>query len=185
MKISPSEVHPGDAVLISGDLGRHGIAIMAVREGLSFESTIQSDCAPLWGPVERLLDAGIEVHCLRDLTRGGLASALNEIAEAAGVEIRLEETAIPVQAEVRGACEILGLDPLYVANEGRFCAFVKAADTEHALQVLRNHPLSAEAALIGKVEAGSAPPGRVLMKTAIGAMRIVDMLSGEQLPRIC
>jgi hydrogenase expression/formation protein HypE len=183
LNISPASVRAGDVILLSGDIGRHGMAIMAVREGLAFESTIQSDCAPLVGPVMRLLAAGIEVHCLRDATRGGLASALVEIAEAAQARVQIDEAAIAVAEEVRGACEILGLDPLYVANEGRFVAFVRANDVEHALEVLRSVSVSAGAAIIGRVlEQGSS---LVTLRSRIGAMRVVDMLSGEPLPRIC
>lgn len=181
--IAPCSVRPGDAVLLSGDLGRHGIAIMAVREGLAFESEIQSDCAPLSELVQQLLNAGIRIHCLRDLTRGGLASALVEIAEAAGVSIALDETSLPVREDVQGACEMLGLDPMYVANEGRFIAFVEAANAERALSILHAHPLGAEAVHVGRVT--NAQPGLVTLKSRIGANRIVDMLSGEQLPRIC
>jgi hydrogenase expression/formation protein HypE len=181
--ISPSRVQPGDAILVSGDLGRHGIAIMSVREGLQFETAIESDCASLVEPVFALLNAGVEVHCLRDLTRGGLASAVNEIAMAAKVQINLNETEIPVREDVRGACEILGLDPLYVANEGRFVAFLPERDTESALQVLKSHAVTANARLIGSV--ATETPGLVTIKSAIGATRILDMLSGEQLPRIC
>ncbi len=181
--IAPTTVKPEDVVLLSGDIGRHGIAIMAVREGLEFESTIRSDCAPLAAPVLALVEAGIEIHCLRDLTRGGLASALVEIAEASRLHIGIEESAVPVLEEVRGACEILGFDPLYVANEGRFVAFIPARDAERALSLLRAHPPCANACLIGAVT--SAPLGLVTMRSRIGANRIVDMLSGEQLPRIC
>ncbi len=183
VSIAPGSVQPGDLVLLSGDIGRHGIAIMAVREGLAFETTIESDCAPLAGLVMELLDAGVEIHCLRDLTRGGLASALVEIAETAEVQITIEERAIPVREEVQGACEILGLDPLYVANEGRFIAFVPPGAAERALTIMRAHLLGAEACVVGKVMRVS--PGVVTMTSSIGASRIVDMLSGEQLPRIC
>jgi hydrogenase expression/formation protein HypE len=183
VSIAPGSVQPGDLVLLSGDIGRHGIAIMAVREGLAFETTIESDCAPLAGLVMELLDAGVEIHCLRDLTRGGLASALVEIAETAEVQITIEERAIPVREEVQGACEILGLDPLYVANEGRFIAFVPPEAAERALTIMRGHLLGAEACVVGKVMRVS--PGLVTMTSRIGASRIVDMLSGEQLPRIC
>jgi hydrogenase expression/formation protein HypE len=182
-RISPQDVQPGDAVLISGDLGRHGMAIMAEREGLQFESTIESDSAPIHEPVLELFQEGIEVHCLRDLTRGGLASALNEIAEAAGVKIAVTQTAIPVREDVHAACEMLGLDPLHVANEGRLVAFVAARDAERALQILRRHRVSAGAVLIGQVVERAAP--LVTIKSAIGASRILDMPSGEQLPRIC
>jgi len=182
--ISPASVRPGDAVLISGDVGRHGITIMSVREGLQFETTIESDCAPLWSLVHALLDNGIAVHCLRDLTRGGLASGLNEIAQAAGLGIEIDERAVPVQEEVRGACEILGFDPLYVANEGRFIAFVPEEQAARALEILRANPLGANAARIGAVAAASPHPV-VTLKSQIGATRILDLLSGEQLPRIC
>jgi hydrogenase expression/formation protein HypE len=182
-KISPQSVLPGDAVLVSGDLGRHGMAIMAVREGLQFESAIESDSAPVVEPVLALVKAGIEIHCLRDLTRGGLASALNEIAEAAGVKIAVEQKLIPVREDVHAACEMLGLDPLHVANEGRFVAFVAAKDAARALQILRGAEVSAEAALIGKVVEKSAP--LVTLKSELGVSRILDMPSGEQLPRIC
>jgi hydrogenase expression/formation protein HypE len=181
--ISPANVRPGDAVLLSGDIGRHGISIMAVRDGLEFESTIESDCAPLSGIVMSLFAAGIEVHCLRDLTRGGLASALVEIAEASRCRFEIEETAIPILEDVQGACEILGFDPLYVANEGRFVTFVPAREAERALTQLRAHPLGEQAQIIGTVKDDT--PGLVTMRSRIGASRIVDMLSGEQLPRIC
>jgi hydrogenase expression/formation protein HypE len=181
--ISPAGVKPGDAILLSGDIGRHGIAIMAVREGLEFESTIMSDCAALAGIVMSLLEAGIEVHCLRDLTRGGLASALVEISEATRFHFQIEETAIPLREDVQGACEILGFDPLYVANEGRFVCFVPASQAEVALHRLRDHPLGTQACIIGTVR--DDDPGLVTMRSRIGASRIVDMLGGEQLPRIC
>ena len=183
LTIAPHRVQPGDVVLLSGDIGRHGMAIMSVREGLQFESEIESDCAPLVGPILALLDAGLEIHCLRDLTRGGLAAALNEIAEAACVQVTIEESAVPVDEQVRGACEILGFDPLYVANEGCFVAFVAAQDAEQALKVLRAHPLCPRATRLGHVVPAAA--GLVTMKSAIGASRIIDLLSGEQLPRIC
>jgi hydrogenase expression/formation protein HypE len=180
-KVAPQNVRPGDVVLVSGDLGRHGMAIMAVREGVAFESQIESDSAPVADLVIQLLKAGIEIHCLRDLTRGGLASALNEIAEAAGVKIAVEEKSVPVREDVHAACEMLGLDPLHVACEGRFAAFIAANDVERALQILRGHDVGA--AVIGQVVESSAP--LVTLKSAIGANRILDMPSGEQLPRIC
>lgn len=183
LAISPSSVRPGDTVILSGDLGRHGMAIMAVREGLAFESTIESDCAPLATPVLKLIEAGIDVHCLRDLTRGGLASGLVEIAESAQVHIHFDESAVQVREDVRGACEILGLDPLYVANEGRFVAFVTPKNAQRAIEILRTVAVCEEAAIIGTV--GDDTPGLVTMRSSIGANRIVDMLSGEQLPRIC
>jgi hydrogenase expression/formation protein HypE len=182
-KILPQNVQPGDAVIVSGDLGRHGMAIMAVREGLQFESTIESDSAPVHEAVLDLIKAGIEIHCLRDLTRGGLASALNEIAEAARVKIAIEEKLIPVREDVHAACELLGLDPLHVANEGRFVAFVAAKDAEIAVKLMRRHAVAAGSARIGTVAEKSTP--LVIIKSAIGASRILDMPSGEQLPRIC
>jgi hydrogenase expression/formation protein HypE len=182
--IAPTCVRAGDAIILSGDIGRHGIAIMAVREGLEFESGIESDCAPLNGMVLSLIEAGIEIHCLRDLTRGGLAGALVEIAEAAGLHFEIIENAIPVREDVRGACEILGFDPLYVANEGRFAAFVAGSDAEDALEILRRHPSGEAAQIIGLVHKDTNP-GLVTMRSRIGASRVVDMISGEQLPRIC
>jgi len=181
--ISPASVRPGDAIILSGDIGRHGIAIMAVREGLEFESTIESDCAALSGIVMDLLATGADVHCLRDLTRGGLASALIEIAEASNLHLEIEENAIPMLEDVQGACEILGFDPLYVANEGRFISILPAGEAEQALQNMRAHTLGAQARIIGAAKDGN--PGLVTMRSRIGATRIVDMLSGEQLPRIC
>lgn len=181
--ISPASVKPGDSILLSGDIGRHGIAIMAVREGLEFETTITSDCAPLAGIVSSLFAAEIEVHCLRDLTRGGLASALVEIAETAHLHIEIDESRIRLLEDVKGACEILGFDPLYVANEGRFISFVPAAEAEKALHLLQTHPLGTQASILGTVM--DDKPGLVTMRSRIGATRIVDTLSGEQLPRIC
>jgi hydrogenase expression/formation protein HypE len=182
-EILPRNVRPGDAILVSGDLGRHGMAIMAVREGLQFESAIESDSAPVSGVVLNMLRAGIEIHCLRDLTRGGLASALNEIAEAAGVRMAVEEKRIPVREEVHAACEMLGLDPLQVANEGRFAAFVAEKDALRALEILQSDAVSGNAAIIGRVDEKGAP--LVSIKSTIGASRILDMPSGQQLPRIC
>lgn len=181
--IGPASVQPGDAVLVSGDLGRHGIAILSVREGLEFESPILSDCANVWPAVEALLNAGIEIHCLRDLTRGGLATTLNEIASDRNVCIKLEEALIPVDEVVQGACEILGLDPLYVANEGRLAVFVPAVQADAALEVMKKVEVSKGSVRIGKLE---ETPGRtVILQSRIGGNRVVDMLSGEQLPRIC
>jgi hydrogenase expression/formation protein HypE len=181
--IQPRSVRVGDVIVVSGDLGRHGMAIMAVREGLQFESAIESDCAPVATPVLDLLAAGVEVHCLRDLTRGGLASALNEIAAAAEVAMTIDERAVPVREDVRGACEILGFDPLYVANEGRFVAFVPEKDAGRTLEVLRRHTVTADAVVAGQVTSGRA--GLVTVRNAFGSIRVLDMLSGEQLPRIC
>ena len=182
MVVAPQAVRAGDAVILSGDIGRHGMAIMAEREGLEFESSIESDCAPLAGAVLPLFGAGVRVHCLRDLTRGGLASALVEIAQAAALDVKVDEALIPVREDVGGACEILGLDPLHVANEGRFVAFVPEEDADRALDIIRAHTVGAGARRIGAVTGAG---GLVTMKTRIGTERIVEMMSGEQLPRIC
>ena len=155
---------------------------MTAREGLAFETAIESDCAPLAAPVRDLIAAGVAVHCLCDLTRGGLGSALLEIAEAAGPAVSLEERSIPVCAEVTAACELLGLDPLHVANEGRFTAFVAPEDGDRAIALLRRHAVSSAAATIGKV---AGPAGQVSCRGPFGVRRIIDMLNGEQLPRIC
>ncbi|MDH3664361.1 MAG: hydrogenase expression/formation protein HypE [Alphaproteobacteria bacterium] len=181
--IGPRAVRPDDVVIVSGDLGRHGIAVMAARENLGFESAIESDCAPVVDPCLALMEAGIAVHCLRDLTRGGLASALVEIAETAGIAITLEEDAIPVRNDVRAACELLGFDPIHVANEGRFIAFVDKVDAERALAILKEHEVSQGAVIAGSVQASTE--GQVTLQNAFGSTRAVDMLSGEQLPRIC
>jgi hydrogenase expression/formation protein HypE len=183
LTIAPSSVQPGDAVILSGDIGRHGIAIMATREGLQFESTIESDCAALHEPVLALLDAGIHVHCLRDATRGGLASALIEIADGAKAHIEVDETSIPVEENVAGACEILGFDPLYLANEGRFAAFVPASQADRAVEIMRRFNPSVGAAIIGHVT--ESPACIVTLRSRIGTRRVLDMISGEQLPRIC
>ncbi len=178
LSIAPQSVRSGDAVIVSGDVGRHGMAIMAVREGLEFESLIESDCAPLTESIMALLEADIDIHCLRDLTRGGLASALCEIADSANLHIHIEQESVPVTEDVRGACEILGLDPFYVANEGRFIAFVPPEDAPRTLAIL-----GANAKQIGSVQPDSDQ--RVTLRSPIGAIRILDMLSGDQLPRIC
>lgn len=173
----------GDAVLLSGSLGDHGIAVLAARGELEFETEVGSDIAPLNGAVERLFQAGIDLHAMRDPTRGGLATALNEISRQSGVAIHLEEEAIPVRPEVEAACEMLGFDPLYVANEGKFVACLPAGQVEEALRVLRDTEVGEGARLVGEVR--SAPKGRVLMHTSIGGTRVVDSLVGEMLPRIC
>jgi hydrogenase expression/formation protein HypE len=183
VEISPARVRPGDAILLSGDLGRHGMAIMSVREGLAFEGALESDCAPLAGLVEAMLAAGTDLHCLRDLTRGGLAAALNEIALDAAVGIEIDEAAIRVAEPVAAACELLGLDPLYVANEGRLAAFVPAASAEQVLAAMCAAPSGAGAARIGQVADRHA--GLVELRSRYGGSRIVDLLSGEQMPRIC
>lgn len=183
LTIEPDSVAKGDAILISGDVGRHGMAVMAVREGLEFESAIESDSAPVAEPVLAWIREGIEVHCLRDLTRGGLTATLNEIAEAASVGIRIEEAAIPVRGDVSAACEILGLDVLQVACEGRFVAFVPERDVEKALTILKAHAVSAGACRIGTVVGTGC--GDVMVRGALGQDRSLPMPSGEQLPRIC
>jgi hydrogenase expression/formation protein HypE len=181
--IGPVSVRPGDRILLSGDLGRHGMAILAAREGLGFESRIESDAAPLAEPVLDLIRAGLRVHCLRDLTRGGLGAALVEIAEASGQRLLIKESEVPVREDVSAACEVLGLDPLYVANEGRLVAFITETDADQALAVLRRHPVSREACVIGTV--GPEADRLVTMTTRLGSTRIIDLPSGEQLPRIC
>ena len=183
LTVAPASVRAGDAILLSGDVGRHGMAILAQREGLAFESSIESDCASLWPAVEALLAAGVDVHCLRDLTRGGLATAVIEIAEAAGLAAILDETAVAVSEAVRGACELLGLDPFYVANEGRFVAFVPGAQADHALAIMQRFALEGGAGRIGEVR--ESPRGEVTLRSMVGVERILDRLSGEQLPRIC
>src|SRR5215469_1873316 len=181
--IAPGRAQVGDKVILSGEIAVHGMAIMSVREGLEFETQIASDTAPLNHLVESILTAAPDVHVLRDPTRGGVTSALTEIAQTAKVGIRLDEAQIPISEEVKGACEILGLDPLYVANEGKLLAVVPAESANAALTAMRKHPLGSKAALIGEVVAEH--PEFVTMKTRVGGTRVVDMLSGEQLPRIC
>jgi hydrogenase expression/formation protein HypE len=183
VEIGPARVRKGDAIILSGDLGRHGIALMAVREGLQFETKIQSDCANLWPAVDELLQNPVDVHCLRDLTRGGLASALVEIAEASDSHLTIREGTIPVSDAVLGACEILGLDPLHVANEGRFCVFVPADQAEATVKALRSHEVCSGACIVGEV--GADLSGVVSLRTVLGTDRLIDMPSGEQLPRIC
>lgn len=193
--VRPARVQPDDVVLLSGDIGRHGVAIMSVREGLEFESPPESDCAPLHELAAAVLQAGgSDVHCMRDLTRGGLASALNEIAEATGAEISIDEAAVPVSDQVAGACSLLGLDPFYVANEGRMVTFVAPQCAEAVLSAMRSVPVGQGAAPVGHVSGprtGDADPhapsacGRVVLRTVLGNTRLLDMLTGEQLPRIC
>jgi hydrogenase expression/formation protein HypE len=184
IEIAPRRAQPRDKVVVSGDIAAHGIAIMSIREGLEFGTTITSDSAALHELVAHILDAGGEnVHVLRDPTRGGVASALNEIAAQAGRGIRLDERTIPITEEVRGACEFLGLDPLYVANEGKCLAIVTPDTAEAVVEAMRLHPLGRSAAIIGEVVAEH--PGKVFMRSRVGGVRVVDMLSGEQLPRIC
>jgi hydrogenase expression/formation protein HypE len=183
--IAGDRARPGDLVLINGTIGDHGMTIMTQREGLQFDSPLASDCAPLAGLVARLLAAlpAGTLHCLRDPTRGGLATTLNELAARSRVGIEIEEDALPVREAVRGACELLGLDPLYVANEGKAVAIVAPEAAEAALAALQSDSYGREAAVIGRVT--EAHPGRVVLHTTLGARRMVDMLVGEQLPRIC
>jgi hydrogenase expression/formation protein HypE len=183
LELSADRARPGDKVLLSGSVGEHGIAILAQREGLEFESTIESDSAALHTLTAEILRASSEIRCMRDPTRGGLSSALNEIAAQSNVGIELEESAIQVREEVKGACEMLGLDPLYVANEGKLIAIVGANVAENVLAAMRAHPLGRQSQVIGKVTAKNT--GLVTMRTPLGTTRIVDMLAGDQLPRIC
>lgn len=179
--IAPDQVKVGDAVILSGDIGRHGMAVMGSREGLSFESGINSDCAPLSACVLEILEAGLVPHCLRDATRGGVAAVLNEIAAASKLQIDIRENAIPVDEAVRGACEILGLDPLHIANEGCFVAFIAPKEQNRVLVIMQRY--NPQAALIGTVT--NSQPGLVTLETPIGGQRILDMPVGELLPRIC
>ncbi|MDH5347056.1 MAG: AIR synthase-related protein, partial [Nitrospira sp.] len=168
---------------VSGDLGSHGVAVLSVREGLTFDGHVESDSAPLHRIVTDLIESGTEIHCLRDLTRGGLASVLNELAVVAKVGITVDESTIPVTETVRGACELLGLDPLYVANEGRFVAMVPAQQAEAVLAVMHRHKAASLAVHIGVVT--DHDPPMVVLRTVVGTHRVLDLLSGEQLPRIC
>jgi hydrogenase expression/formation protein HypE len=182
--LGQTHLQPGDSILLSGPVGDHGIAIMLAREALDIETDVQSDTAPLQSLVAALLEAvGDSVHCFKDPTRGGVATALNEMALGSEVAISLDERAIPVRAEVRGACEILGLDPLTIANEGKLLAIVTSEKADAALAAMQHHPLGSEAAIIGSVQA--EPPGMVFLRTDIGGMRVLDMLVGDPLPRIC
>ena len=181
--LSAGEARPGDAVILSGSIGEHGIAILAEREGLEFDSPVQSDSAPLHGLVADMLEATHAIRCLRDPTRGGVSSSLNEIAAQSQVSILLDEQAILIREEVRGACEMLGLDPLYVANEGKLLAIVDSSVADELVAVMRRNPLGRDARRIGTVR--GTDPGWVTMRTLLGTTRIVDMLAGDQLPRIC
>jgi len=183
LEMSANRARPGDKVLLSGSIGDHGIAILAQREGLEFESAIRSDSAALHTLVGEMLQVTREIRCMRDPTRGGLSSALNEIAAQSRVTIELIERAIPIREEVKGACELLGLDPLYVANEGKLIAIVAASAAENLVATMRRHRLGNQAAIIGTVT--DTNPGLVVMRTPLGTTRIVDMLAGDQLPRIC
>jgi hydrogenase expression/formation protein HypE len=181
--ISGGNARPGDKVIISGTIGDHGIAVISQREGLSFSTRLESDCAPLASLVADMLAVSPDIHCLRDPTRGGLATTLNELAKQSGVSIRIEEEKLPIREEVQAACELLGFDPLYVANEGKLVAIVSAGDVDKVLQVMKGNRYGKNATIIGEVAAEH--PGRVAMKTSLGSSRIVDMLVGDLLPRIC
>jgi len=181
--ISGSNAEPGDKVLLSGTIGDHGIAVLSQREGLSFSTNLESDCAPLGSLVAEMLEASPNIHCLRDPTRGGLATTLNELAKQSKVSIRIEEEKLPVREEVLSACEMLGFDPLYIANEGKLVAIVATEDADKVLKAMRGNRYGKEAAIIGEV--GTEHAGRVVMKTCLGASRIIDMLVGDPLPRIC
>lgn len=176
-------VRAGDKIIVNGEIGLHGIAILSVREGLEFETDIKSDTAPLGELVEKMLNTSTDVHVMRDPTRGGVATTLNELAGQSGLGIELDEEAIPVPDGVKGACEILGLDPLYIANEGKLLAFVPPPDADRVLETMRRHPLGKDSAVIGEVV--DSHNGTVVLKNKIGGKRVVDMLTGEQLPRIC
>ena len=181
--VSGSNARPGDKVLLSGPIGDHGIAVLSQREGLSFSTRLESDCAPLNSLVSEMLDASPNIHCLRDPTRGGLATTLNELAKQSQVGIRIEEEKVPLRDAVLAACEMLGFDPLYVANEGKLVAIVADEDADKVLKAMRQNRYGEDAVVIGEVEAEH--PGRVVLKTRLGASRIVDMLVGDLLPRIC
>ncbi len=183
LKIAPSSIREGDAIILSGDIGRHGMAIMTSREGLTFDSQIESDAASLIRPVMELFNRGVQVHCLRDLTRGGLATSLVELAQSSGFRMHIYEHEIVVSRQVRGACEILGLDPLYVANEGRFVCFVPTSEVPETLEALKKYPESKNACCIGQV--CKEADRRVVLENLIGTTRILDMLPGQLLPRIC
>ena len=183
LSLSIRSARPGDCIVVSGTIGDHGIAIMSVREGIEFETVLESDTAALTDLVRAMLEACPGIRCMRDPTRGGVSSALNELADASQVGVELREAALPFRAEVRAACEMLGLDPLYVANEGKLLAVVPAEDAERLVAVMRSHPLGRNAALIGRVVEDH--PGMVTMHSLVGGERVVTMLAGEQLPRIC
>ena len=183
VNISGSNARAGDKVILSGTIGDHGIAVISRREELSFSTKLESDCAPLGGLVAEMLNASPNIHCLRDPTRGGLATSLNELAKQSKVSIRIEEEKVPVREEVLAACEMLGFDPLYVANEGKLVAIVPPEDANKVLKAMQGNRYGKDSAIIGEV--GAEKPGRVVMKTCLGTSRIVDMLVGDLLPRIC
>lgn len=181
--IAPAEIRPGDRIVLSGDIGRHGIAVLSSREGLSFETEIRSDCAPLHRMVLALIKKGVPIHCMRDCTRGGLATALVELSDQSRTHFEIMEEAVPVDEAVHGACEIFGLDPLYVANEGRCILFVPESHAKNALRIIRSHEVGKLATVIGEVQ--DKPKGTVTAVNEYGGRRILDLLTGDQLPRIC
>lgn len=181
--LDPGTIRPGDAVIVSGTMGDHGIAVMTEREGMDLVVPVQSDCAPLWTLVSTVLEASGGVRAMRDPTRGGLATVLNEFAGSSSTAIVVDERAVPVRESVAGACEILGFDPLYLANEGKVVVVVDRGSAEDVVKAMRTHPLGRDAAIVGQVE--KAPAGKVMVETPVGSRRVVEMLSGEQLPRIC
>jgi hydrogenase expression/formation protein HypE len=182
-RLGAANVKPGDAVIINGPIGEHGVAVMSQREGIGFQTNVVSDCAPLWPLVKAILDTGGEIRAMRDPTRGGVAAAVCDIARASNVGIRLREDALPISREVRGACDLLGLDPLTIANEGKVLVFCRATDTANVLATMRENPLGKHARVIGEVS--EQPQGMVTLRTTIGGERIIDMPTGEDLPRIC
>jgi hydrogenase expression/formation protein HypE len=181
--LGAARVQAGDAVILSGGLGEHGVAVLSRREGIAFQTSVVSDCAPLWSVVEAVLATGAQVHAMRDPTRGGLAATVCDFAAAAGVGIRLNESALPVNAEVRGACDLLGLDPLTIANEGKLVLCCPSSSAVEVVTAMRGQPLGREARVIGEVTA--KPKGMAVMRTVIGGERIIDLPTGEDLPRIC
>lgn len=181
--LSITNAQPGDRIIVSGTIGDHGIAIMSVREGIEFETVLESDTAPLHDLTRLMLEACPGIRCMRDPTRGGLSSTLNELASSSRVGVKIDESSLPIRPEVRGACEMLGLDPLYVANEGKLIAVVPDAEVGKLLEIMRQHPLGRNAAIIGEITTNHA--GMVILKSVIGGERVVTMLAGEQLPRIC
>jgi hydrogenase expression/formation protein HypE len=181
--VSIHTARPGDCILVSGTIGDHGVAVMSVREGIEFETVLKSDSAPLHDLTRSMLEACPSIRCMRDPTRGGLAGAVNELATASQVGVELKEAALPIRPEVRGACEMLGLDPLYVANEGKLMAVVPPQDVDRLLDAMMRHPLGRDAAVVGEVSADH--PGVVIMRSVVGGQRVVTLLAGEQLPRIC
>jgi len=181
--LGSANAKPGDVVILNGFLGEHGVAVMSQREGIAFQTSVVSDCAPLWPLVKEILSTGVEIHAMRDPTRGGLAMAVCDIAHASGVGIRLVESALPVSREVRGACELLGLEPLTIANEGKLIVICRRVEAEAVLAAMKRHPLGKDARIIGEVM--EKPAGMALLHTTIGGERIIDMPTGEDLPRIC